>query len=79
MTGSATYSQVTYTFTVPISIGLLLYKDCFGTIINQSVYHLAPTLLSPAIFCNSHGNASYTHTHTHTQKCAWTDKFNGSI
>jgi hypothetical protein len=37
MTGSAAYSQVTYSLTVPISIELLLYTDFFGIIINQSI------------------------------------------
>ena len=36
MTDSATYSQVTYSLTVPIAIGLLLYMDFFVIIINQS-------------------------------------------
>jgi len=34
MTGSAAYSQVTYSLTVPISIRLLLYTDFVGIIIN---------------------------------------------
>jgi len=37
MTGSAAYSKVTYSLTVPVSIGLLLYMDFFGIIINMNM------------------------------------------
>jgi len=38
MTGFTIYSQVTYSLTVPISIGLFLCTDFFEIIINQSIF-----------------------------------------